>query len=101
MTISDKHLGLFKSITRRDFLNGSALAIGGALGSQFSNLAHAVDNVPYPPALKGPRGQHDGSFEVMHAIRDGTFFDKMGTVQQTGENYDVVIVGAGIYKQRR
>ena len=96
MAISDKNLGLFNSITRRDFLNGSALAICGAVGSQFSNLAQAADNVPYPPALKGLRGQHDGSFEVMHAIRDGTFFDKMGTVQQTGENYDVVIVGAGI-----
>ena len=92
MNPNDKRLGMDRAITRRDFLNGTALAIGSLA---FSGNARAADK-KYPPALTGLRGQHDGSFEVMHAIRDKDFWDKAGPIGETGEAYDLIVVGAGI-----
>ena len=92
MNAHDKKLGMDCAITRRDFLNGTALAIGSFA---FTGSASAA-NTPYPPALTGMRGQHDGSYEVMHAIRDKDFWDKAGPIAETGETYDLVVVGAGI-----
>jgi spermidine dehydrogenase len=87
--------------TRRDFLNGVALTVGGALlspreafGLSFDDAARGA--TPYPPALTGLRGSHDGSFEVAHALRDGTFWGTAGPVTDRGESYDLVVVGAGI-----
>ena len=82
-------------ITRRDFLHGTGITIGGAL---LSGAAHADDsgaqNMPgyYPPALTGMRGAHPGSFEVAHGLRDGASF----AGESTGEHYDLVVVGGGI-----
>ena len=92
MNPEDKRLGMDRAITRRDFLNGTAVAIGSFA---FSGNAKAAD-ANYPPALTGLRGQHDGSFEVMHAIRDKDFWDKAGPIAETGEAYDLIVVGAGI-----
>src|SRR3546814_1418092 len=39
------------------------------------------------------RGSHPGSFEDAHALRDGTAFDN---VTDTGETYDLIVVGGGI-----
>jgi len=39
------------------------------------------------------RGSHPGSFEAAHALRDGA---SMGRAVDTGESYDLVVVGAGI-----
>jgi spermidine dehydrogenase len=50
----------------------------------------------YPPALTGLRGSHPGSFDAAHSLRDGTFWDAAGTPQDTGETYDLIIVGGGI-----
>jgi spermidine dehydrogenase len=51
----------------------------------------------YPPALTGLRGSHVGSFETLHALRDGgAFWKSAGTASDTGEEYDLVVVGAGI-----
>ena len=47
----------------------------------------------YPPALTGMRGSHPGSFEEAHALRDGR---EPGTATDTGEAYDLVVVGGGI-----
>ena len=81
------------SLTRRDFLNGVALSVGGALLSP-----RAVFGEPssYPPTLTGMRGSPDGSFEVAHALRDGSFWTTAGPPADTGERYDLVVVGAGI-----
>jgi len=91
-----------RGITRRDFLNGVALTVGAAILP--SDLFSAVDIPPgpekspsyYPPALTGLRGSHPGSFEVAHSLRDGTFWEQAGTPVDTGEKYDLVIVGGGI-----
>ncbi len=80
------------SITRRDFLNGSALAIASGL-TPAAQLA--ADPARYPPALTGLRGQHPGSFEVAHAFaREGQRFGIDGAKVEA--NYDLVVVGGGI-----
>jgi spermidine dehydrogenase len=98
----DRVLGMGATITRRDFLNGVALAVGSTLIPPTMWAAAAPDleaqNVPgyYPPAKTGLRGDHVGSFETMHSIRDATFWDSAPRPVNTGETYDLVIVGGGI-----
>jgi spermidine dehydrogenase len=50
----------------------------------------------YPPALTGLRGSHPGSFDAAHSLRDGTFWDTAGKPEDTGETYDLIVVGGGI-----
>ncbi len=93
-----------RNVTRRDFLNGAALALAaGATLSPRELLALQEGAAPslngigkhhYPPALTGMRGSHDGSYEVAHALAwrgelpaDYTLLD---------ERYDLVVVGAGL-----
>ncbi len=98
----DRYLGIDRAITRRDFLNGAALAIGATLlphGSvPQSNREAEPQNESgyYPPTKTGMRGSHPGSFETAHSLRDGTFWHIAGKPVDTGESYDLVIVGAGI-----
>jgi spermidine dehydrogenase len=103
----DRELGMQRKITRRDFLDGVALAIGGSILSANVPWLHAVEpgnkgfdpeKNPnhYPPALLGMRGNHPGSFEVAHRLRDGTFWESAGEPEDTGEKYDLVVVGGGI-----
>lgn len=106
-----KDLGMHRRITRRDFLNGAALTIGAALTPAQSLFGQNVppswaqepflgkgitQNDPryYPPALTGMRGSHPGSFDDAHARRDGKSFP--GAETDTGERYDLVVVGGGI-----
>ena len=98
----DKQLGMDRRITRRDFLDGMALTIGAAivpsslfLGCERHTAAEQSPNY-YPPALTGLRGSHPGSFENAHSLRDGTFWQHASTPVDTGESYDLVIVGGGI-----
>lgn len=50
----------------------------------------------YPPARTGLRGAHAGSFEALHSLRDGSFWKAAPTPVATGEEYDLIVVGAGI-----
>jgi len=98
MDTDDRHLGLDRPITRRDFLNGVALTVAGSVLAP--ELARAQDFAPeqaadyYPPTRVGMRGSHPGSFEVAHQLRDRPW-DLTGAVA-TGETYDLVIVGGGL-----
>jgi spermidine dehydrogenase len=101
----DKRLGMHRPISRRDFLNGVAIGIGAAIGATTGNVVAdpsllaqvtAQDQPGYPPALTGMRGSHDGSYEVSHALRDGRFWRSAEAPVQTGEMYDLVVVGGGI-----
>ena len=100
----DRELGMNRVIPRRDFLNGMSLAIGGSLtGPQefwaailaAADKPYAPEKEPgyYPPSRTGMRGSHDGSWEVAHATRDGKVWSKP---TQDTENYDLIVVGAGI-----
>ncbi len=100
----DRELGMHRDITRRDFLNGMAIAAGGALastwlpGSLAAQTSGAAQDAPgyYPPALTGMRGSHPGAFETAHSVRDGDFWAKAGKPVATGETYDLIVVGGGI-----
>ena len=101
----DRELGMHRNITRRDFLNGMAVGVGGMLANpRIGGLlaaqtptASAQDRAGYyPPTLNGMRGSHPGAFEVAHSLRDGNFWEKAGKPVETGENYDLVVVGGGI-----
>jgi len=94
-------LGVRRRIRRRDFLNGMALAAGTVAGSRIASAfetEHVIETSPeyYPPVLTGMRGSHEGSFEVAHQVRDGAFWNQAGTPVESGETYDLVIVGGGI-----
>jgi spermidine dehydrogenase len=83
--------GMNRSITRRDFVGGVAVAISGSLAWKFSE-AQAPTGA-YPPVLTGMRGSHEGSYEVAHRMRDGARWDGP---DDTGEHYDLVVVGGGL-----
>ncbi|MBQ03041.1 MAG: hypothetical protein CL477_20460 [Acidobacteria bacterium] len=88
---------MHRGITRRDFLNGVALPVGGALvlPRWAGALEQAATVDDYPPTLTGMRGSHDGSWEVAHQMRDQRGWD-ISRAADTGERYDLVIVGGGI-----
>lgn len=102
----DRTLGMGAKITRRDFLNGVALTAGSAavfgLVPPEMWVAASADleaqDVPgyYPPSKTGLRGSHPGSFETMHKVRDGGFWGDAPKAIDTGETYDLVVVGGGI-----
>lgn len=92
-----------KDITRRDFLNGTQVAIGATLLSPWitscgvadpmaGTSKFSLDNDYYPPAKNGLRGSHDGSWEIMHERVTGEEWD----TDVIDDEYDLVIVGAGI-----
>src|ERR1700734_3788553 len=100
--LTDRELGMDRSIPRRDFLQGAlAGAAAAALGPRALAFAQdlgagtAAQDRPgyYPPLLNGMRGSHPGSFEAAHALRDGAAPER-GV--DTGETYDLIVVGAGI-----
>jgi len=100
----DRELGMDRNITRRDFLNGFAIAVGGSLLSPSSPWLHAfgMPHAPYdpeqnphyyPPALTGMRGDHDGSWEVAHHLVDGAQWEHPVPLR---ESYDLIVVGGGL-----
>jgi spermidine dehydrogenase len=99
-THNDRELGMQRSITRRDFLNGVAVTAGAAMmpWQLFGATGFEPEKSPNydPPALTGLRGSHPGSFDAAHSLRDGNFWESAGTPQDTGESYDLIVVGGGI-----
>jgi spermidine dehydrogenase len=102
----DRDLGMDRKITRRDFLDGVAIVVGGSVVAASApwlhglgpDSAYAPEKDPnyYPPALMGMRGNHEGTYTSAHSLRDGEFWDSAGKAESTGEKYDLVIVGGGI-----
>ena len=85
-------------VTRRDFLNGTQVAIGASLLSPWTDVfgadaaKFALGKDYYPPAKTGLRGSHDGSWETMHARVSGATWSR-GAPE---EDVDLVVVGGGI-----
>jgi spermidine dehydrogenase len=93
----DRELGLHRSVSRRDFLNGVSVALTSSIlptssVAAFQALA-ARERENYPPIRTGMRGSHAGSFEVAHEMRDGKTWDSPESVD---ELYDLVVAGAGL-----
>ena len=99
LSANNRDLGMDREITRRDFVNGVSLGVAGAalLPQWAAAQEFAPEQSPgyYPPALTGMRGDHPGSFEVAHQLRDSRKVD-LSSVTHTNETYDLVIVGGGI-----
>ncbi len=110
--LSDQALGMDRPISRRDFLNGIAIGTAALAGGPLladvpgshpvppgtasaTQASTAAQDLPgyYPPLLTGMRGSHPGSFESAHALRDGK---PSPSPVDTGEQYDLIVVGAGI-----
>lgn len=100
----DRELGMDRQITRRDFLNGFGIAVGGgfvlsnhewlnAFGLPQSPFAPEKDPNYYPPTLTGMRGSTNAVMEAGHALRDG---QKWGSGAADSETYDLIVVGGGI-----
>jgi spermidine dehydrogenase len=92
-----------KAIPRRDFLNGVALGTAGLLSWSSPLRALGLPEADpekaagyYPPALTGLRGSHEGSYAAAHALKDDHLFQGFGAPEDTGESYDLVVVGGGI-----
>ena len=86
-------------ISRRDFMNGVAMSL--TAGTYLSPMdlwameGNRTSASPYPPALTGMRGSHQGTFEVGHAVaRRGVQYPRPS--EQTDHTYDLVVVGGGI-----
>ena len=98
--MADDRLGMGRAIQRRDFLNGAAVTALGLTGAraQAAALATAPQDTAgyYPPTLTGLRGNHPGSFEVAHSLRDGRFWQSAPQPEPGEDSYDLVVVGAGI-----
>lgn len=95
MKIHDRQLGMDTAISRRDFFNGVGVAIGASLLPELTSAADVgAQDVAgyYPPGLSGMRGSHDGSFEVAHRLSSDAIWDG----EDSGEQYDLVVVGGGI-----
>jgi len=100
----ERELGLDRPITRRDFIQGSALAMGGAVvgggsAKQRPDYAFDVGADWYGPGGVGDYAPSHGNtpelVRVAHEIRAGTFDGPTLDANESGESYDLVVVGAG------
>jgi spermidine dehydrogenase len=96
-------------ITRKDFLDTTLLGIGAALLSSPSpaEAARNVSASATPPRdtwtgyggvgdYAGANGNTQAVITAAHRIRDGAFAKLPRNVKDTGEVYDLVVVGGGI-----
>jgi len=105
----DKELGIDRAITRRDFIYGSTLFVGGAIAGCGKNdfpapgsshdYSFAVGTDWYGPGGIGDYATSHGNtpdlIRTAHDIRGGRFQDAATRVADSGEAFDLVIVGGG------
>ena len=90
--LSDRELGMNRIIPRRDFLNGAAMTIGGAVLPQSTNghktsADEAQNGSGYnPPISTGLRGSHPGSFEMLIACVTELFGKKLQVLNCSMKN---------------
>jgi len=96
----DRDLGMDRGISRRDFVQGVAVGVGTAAAVADSLPAFGqatpigpADPKSYPPLRMGMRGAHPGSFEDAPGMNNGK---KLPDPINTGETYDLVVVGGGL-----
>ena len=89
-----------EGITRRDFLNGTLLASGAALVSAACPFQlMAAEDWNGDSGIGDYAGANGNTHQVMndgHTIRDHAFDRAPASVEDTGENFDCVVVGGGI-----
>src|SRR6202046_3958594 len=93
---------MHRPLPRPVFITGAPRVIGAAMLPTAPALGVANPLEPQnesgydPPVKTGLRGSHPGSFEIAHSLRDGTFWESAGKPVESGETFDLVIVGGGI-----
>lgn len=101
---TERDLGLDTRITRRDFLDASLLAAGGALLQQPAPLGPSSAPLG-SPEWEGYGGvgdyaaSHGNTWEaltVAHDLRDGKLKDARSRAIDTGERYHLIVVGGGL-----
>src|SRR5437868_12387895 len=95
----DERLGMHEPITRRDFVNGTlAAGAGMLLGARAPVTLPEADDDWTGYGGVGDYARSNGNthdvMTVAHAMRDGQF--ERASVVDTGETYDVAIVGGGL-----
>ena len=83
---NDERLGMFQTITRRDFLQGTALALAAPAAHGWSRGQSPL--IPTPPS--GFQGQDDASTSRGHRVRDDVFRELPDHIVESGEAYDVI-----------
>jgi spermidine dehydrogenase len=111
MDPKDRKLGMNRPIKRRDFLQGCSVLGAGALAASSLTSSQAlasqlltatassslkISNTGYPPLRNGMRGNHPGSFEVIHQLARYGKTDWGETTTADSALYDLVVVGGGI-----
>jgi len=105
----DKELGLGSSITRRDFVYGSSLMLGGAVTGYGDTGNHQVNTNSgysfdvsdnwYGPGGVGDYAKSHGNtpelIKTAHEIRSGRFNTKTSQAVDSDEEFDLVVVGGG------
>ncbi len=101
----DRDLGLDTSITRRDFLDAALLAAGAALLHTPAPLLAQASAPSANPAWDGYGGvgdyarSHGNSWAALstsHDLRDGKLANARARATDTGERYDLIVVGGGL-----
>lgn len=92
----DQELGLNNAITRRDFLNGVLISAGALWASHLPPVQQTVQ------AQQPPRASHSNwggntqdVYDASHAVRDGLYDDFDVAAEDTGETFDLCVVGGG------
>src|SRR5215469_16165999 len=112
----ERDLGMAADITRRDFLNAVALGTGAALLKTPAPAFRPRPGMPGPlrplppdpdspwhpwtgnPGIGDYKISNGNTWDVVtaaHGLRDGTYQAQMASATDTGETYDLVIVGGG------
>ncbi len=96
------------NIIRRDFLNGTLLGLGSSLLTTAAPGENAKSNAPQPSpsdAWTGYGGVGDYAasngntwpvLNAAHKLRDGGYKSAATAVTETGEQFDVVVIGGGL-----
>jgi spermidine dehydrogenase len=106
----DKELGLDSAITRRDFIYGGSLVVGGAVAGcdtgqppvdvPTDDYRFTVGDDWYGPGGSGDyarsHGNTPGLVQDAHDIRAGRYELRPRDATDAGDHYDLVIVGGGM-----
>src|ERR1700677_3958442 len=101
-----RKLGMDRSITRRDFLNGTAVTVASSQIAAYGLMAKAAAGTApadsgltaenYPPLRSGLRGNYPTSVSEFENLRTGKYKAFPVPEAEITESYDMVIVGGGI-----
>src|SRR5688572_462284 len=93
----DEALGLNSSIIRQEYLNGASLNTEEAWNPVLSPMEILNRGKARRASAphSGEAGGADDFFSVGHEVRDGAYDDPYLRLEETGEVFDLAVVGGG------